>query len=450
MADAHLRAGPDARGKGLRARLDLELDDVDEPRPAPVENIPWGYGHDRLTAMVVDPDNMYVCWEVTDPSIEAARKRLGPAGDSAWLNLRVYDTTGRLFDGTNAHSYFDQRLERHDRQWFFHVGRPSSVAVVEVGLMSSEGYFAAVTRSGRVEFPRSEPLPQVSTEWMTVRVETGDVVGSTQVPSDPAVSGPAPNTSNGQSYEALSRHQWIPLREFYASHMAWLTDDISWEQFFSMAFRVNDRATQWTATVNGESWEAGPFSYPVEFQAPMEEYFEGPTEVYQVNGETRVVYGPWRVVVHGLGAHRRRLVVSSWQVHRHFSVEGAAPEWIQTRVKRLGASDQWLGASERRWLGASELRFGGASELYFLGASGLMMMGATERRFSGASQWLMRGASERRFAGASEWRLGGASERLGASERSFAGASEQRLAAEGYPSVDEFLEQPGEGTGGKT
>ena len=86
-------------------------------------------------------------------AIAAARAGLGPAGERAWLNLRVYDITGRLFDGTNAHSYFDHRVERHERQWFFAIDKPTSTACVEVGLRSEEGYFVKIARSGRVEFP---------------------------------------------------------------------------------------------------------------------------------------------------------------------------------------------------------------------------------------------------------------------------------------------------------
>src|SRR3954452_9993441 len=133
------------------------------------QDIPWGYGYDRVTAMPVDPARLYVYWEVTDDAMAAARKQLGAAGDRAWLNLRVYDITGRLFDGTNAHSYFDHRLERHERQWFFQIGKPSSSAIVELGLRSNEGYFVKTARSGRIDFPRRSPSPWVDPEWMTVR-----------------------------------------------------------------------------------------------------------------------------------------------------------------------------------------------------------------------------------------------------------------------------------------
>ena len=88
------------------------------PPPSPPRQIPWGYGRDRVTAIAVDPDRLFVYWEVRDESIDQARGQLGPAGARATLILRVYDTSGRIFDGANAHSFFDQDVHRNDRQWF--------------------------------------------------------------------------------------------------------------------------------------------------------------------------------------------------------------------------------------------------------------------------------------------------------------------------------------------
>src|SRR5215510_12608005 len=140
-----------------------------------MEHIPWGYRQDCVTAMVVDPERLYVFWEVTDEAIERARTGLGPGGSDAWLNLRVYDVTSRIFDGTNAHAYFDQSVSRTDRQWFFFIGKPMSTAMVELGLKSQEGYFVRVARSGRADFPRVEPASAGGVEWLTVHAATGPV-----------------------------------------------------------------------------------------------------------------------------------------------------------------------------------------------------------------------------------------------------------------------------------
>jgi hypothetical protein len=177
-----------------------------EPMP---QNIPWGYGVDRVTAMVVDPERLYVYWEVTDDSVATARAALGPGGANAWLNLRVYDITGRLFDGTNAHSYVDHRIERHDRQWFFAINKPTSSACVEVGLKSDEGYFAKIIRSGRVEFPRREPLPPGAVEWLTVRAsgelhpEVRPAAAPAQVPA-PVSGKTGPSTSPASPFPAVT------------------------------------------------------------------------------------------------------------------------------------------------------------------------------------------------------------------------------------------------------
>jgi len=32
-----------------------------DPAPMP-QHIPWGYGYDRVTAMVIDPERLYVYW----------------------------------------------------------------------------------------------------------------------------------------------------------------------------------------------------------------------------------------------------------------------------------------------------------------------------------------------------------------------------------------------------
>src|ERR1700729_236056 len=73
--------------------------------------LPWAYGDNRITAMVRSPDSLYLYWEITDEGIADARGRLGAGGPDGWCNLRVYDTTGREFDGINANDYFDVRIE---------------------------------------------------------------------------------------------------------------------------------------------------------------------------------------------------------------------------------------------------------------------------------------------------------------------------------------------------
>ncbi len=412
-------------------KFDLGVTSVEAYRPG---DIPWGYGQDRVTAMAVDPDRLYVYWEMTDEALERARAGLGPGGRDAWLNLRVYDVTNRIFDGTNAHQYVDHSVSRTDRQWFLSIGRPSSTAVVEVGLKSAEGYFVRVARSGRADFPRREPAPPGRVEWLTVHSASGEV-------GEPAIGNREPAAFVASGAAPTGQPEPVRAWDIRRTHGEWIMRDESFGTIREEGGEwVRERTLEWEGPIIRTSWEAGPFFHSVEPPRYVEERYEGTVTVRSVEGRSHVVYGPWRVVIRGLGARAERRVLGVWEVHRSWiagagvvmpTVGGAAS------VRTPGGSEQvLLGASELHWRAASELRLGGASEIYLIGASELRYRGASETLYIGASEWRALGASELRYLGASQWiergaseiRYAGASEQLypGASERAWAGASENR------------------------
>jgi hypothetical protein len=409
------------------------------------QNIPWGYGADRVTAMVVDPERLYVYWEVTDGSVTSARAALGPAGAHAWLNLRVYDITGRLFDGTNAHSYLDHRIERHDRQYFFAINKPTSSACVEVGLMSDEGYFAKIIRSGRVEFPRREPLPGGAVEWLTVRASgeiqhgaAGDGATAAAAGGTAAVgagAGGAPGGGPGGAGPGPG--EWKDWTEHFAGFPVPGGNRIvgrrwDWQEQSGAEWTGDVQRTEWVGPLMRTEWEAGPFTYPIEVPSSVVEMRDsGEISVRTENGRVHVTYGPWQVIIRGMGARAERRVLGKWEYRRQVAVSGGFERFAALSGEVASGSSEWmaLGASERAWIGSSELLFGGASEMWMLGASELRLGGASEMMYTGASELRMRGASELLFAGASERRLGGSSELTyaGASERMMGGASERAL-----------------------
>jgi hypothetical protein len=420
---------------GEREKVDLSV-----LREETQKNIPWGYGRDRVTALPVDPDRLCVYWEVTDDSMNRARAGLGPAGKDAWLSLRVYDVSDRIFDGTNAHSYFDHKVERGDRQWFFHVGKPSSQAIAEIGLKSNEGYFVKVARSSRIEFPRREPVPWSEPEWMTVQVGSGEVQPAQGPPPGPG-PGPGPGGWHGggggggewgggdfgTEAAGVRRRIWeerVPLEGGgYEERYVW--EEVGATELMP---EVHE-SWSWEGDTVITSWSAGPFTYPVEAPPLTRETYTGPTRVYRAGTKTHVVWGPWQVVIRGLGATSEHRVVARWEIYRSWTTSGWRESARLEGAGPIGSSEGLGGASERWGRTGSELRLRGASERFFVGASELRLGGASEKSFLGASQWTARGASERRLSGGSELRLGGASEtRLGgASELRYGGASEQRL-----------------------
>lgn len=405
------------------------------PVPAPeVPTIPWGYGRDRVTAMVVDPERLYVYWEVTDDAIERAQIGLGATGLDAWLNLRVYDVTGRIFDGTNAHSYFDCAIAREDRHWFLHVGKPGSTVCVELGMKSREGYFVRIVRSGRADFPRREPVPSGPVDWLSVRTATGEMAepepgaagfGEGDL-ARPRASGfptegapPAPPIG---AERVGDRHHVVLSRPFEGH---W-----DWREIVRREWHEGGEVLTWEGPVTLTSWEAGPFEMPVELPRYLEERHEGPTSTYTRDGRLHVVYGPWQVVIRGIGSQAERRILAVWELARSWDtgsgIEVRAPS-APSALARGGSELYALGASVWRWLAGSEVRLGGASEVYRVGASELRYRGASETFVGGASERRLRAASERGGRAASEWRYGGASEQRlgGASERHAGGASER-------------------------
>ncbi len=403
-----------------------------EPREA---HIPWGYAHDRITAMAIDPDRLYCYWEVTDDAIEATRERLGPGGPTAWLNLRIYDVTNRIFDGTNAHAYFDIRVERSDRQWFVTLNKPTSTQVVEVGLKSYEGYFVKITRAHRVDMPRKAPAPSAPVEWLTVQPESGEVEGASSPHLPPQDGGPgstsasdAPPAETAQGGEVRGFGDAAPIAASLPPAASVHYTSVASHTWLSRSERF-----EWAGPVHRTSWHAGPFPLQVEAPGRIEERFEGAATIYADEGGGRVVYGPWEVVIHGLAGWAEGRVVGQWQVYKSWPTESGHDTWttepppppatVRQFNRTLATSP--AGASERWWGAGSEQRLGGASELYRLGASEQRLGGASEQRWAGASEVRLAGGSEQVWGGGSELSY------LGGSERIHLGGSEARLNAAG-------------------
>jgi hypothetical protein len=437
----------------------------DAPPPSP-RGLPWGYGETRVAALARDPHWLYVYWEVTDEALSAARDKLGAAGAGAFLVLRTYDTTYRLFDGANANSYFDVPVERAWNNYFLKVDRPRSVFHVEIGLRSHEGYFAAVARSAAAEMPADSVSQDGHAEWMTVIPKKSASKAPTYrhrgTPRPHPISPPAPAAhfapaTAGPAHTEATSASW----ETSAGHtLSFLFggETLSGQWFEQVLGRQFVRFVRWYGTQQRTVWHSGPQTIAWQHVGPVEIWFEGQHRVlHGTEGGGQSDLGPWHVVITGLGARGERRVLDTWMVHMGWSaggsVHGTDSPALYHRIfgaygrrslfagaseslvrEEVGASHElFAGASQGLWLGGSEMLLGGASELLALGASELLAQGASEMRWLGASESMLglggaslyaaMGASEQRFGGGSEMLLGGASLFAGASELSLAGAS---------------------------
>jgi hypothetical protein len=415
------------------------IDAIDE-NAIDAGELPWTYGEDRITAMVRDPESAYVYWELTDEGIAGARRRLGAAGAHGWCNLRVYDTTGRDFDGVNANDYFDIGIDRRDRDYFLMIRRPGSSMHVEVGISTHEGYFQPIARSGRADFPRSGPSPNTQLDWMTVTSEGGPPCIA---PCRSRYAGPAPPLPQreGAGYVDVWQAAYAPAAEIVEPPPA--REHASWSAHRGVTQRSHIERW-WTLDVWRADWRSGlrflqflHWEHHDPSRVAVELLGETPTHVKLEGGEM-VVYGPWRLVIQAPEAESKRRVLSTWSLRWVHATTPMIETWHRATATRIvssweqqhvtvGASEAHAlrrgGASEvlhvassaRMWLGASEWVAGGGSETWWLGGSEVAGLGASGRM--GASEWL--GGSARAMA--SE-HVGGGREAVGGSR--FPGSSE--------------------------
>ncbi len=315
-----------------------------------------------------------------------------------------------------------------------------------MGLKSDEGYFAKIVRSGRVEFPRREPMPGGPVEWLTVRA-SGEIQGhhhgggarQRRGGRRPRRVGGAPGGGPGPG-PGGETPGWTDWTEHFGdSRRLAATASVGrrweWQEQSGAEWTGDLKRTEWVGPLLRTEWESGPFTYPIDVPSSVVEVRDsGEISMRTENGRVHVVYGPWQVVIRGLGARAERRVLGTWEYKRQVAVSGGFERFGTAEAGEghvAPGSSEWmsLGASERSWLGSSELGSGGASELWMLGASEMLLGGSSELMYAGASERRLRGASETMYAGASERMMRGASERTyaGASERMMMGASERAL-----------------------
>lgn len=418
--------------KATAAYADL---DPTAPPPAP-GNIPWGYGDVRIVGMARDP--LWACcyWEVSDDAIHAAKQKL--KDQSAWLSLRIYDTTGREFNGLNAHLHWDLGIDRGTPSYHFKVGKPGVTIHVDVGVRNHHGDFAPIARSNAIEMPRDAVSGDTRSDFTTVfRNGPPYTYEHRYYPAPGAPQTFAPDPGPGQGPAFHSQHPAESEQMF--KHLA----GEGWTRSEWMESLVDGRTMRWIR------W-SGPVMADHLLLLPktgatyrtIEVLFQGEKKIIKFEGGEKIVYGPWKVLVEAVGSEGERKTVEQWMIRQRWTThEGMArieTPAIITRIlggRRVSVvqagsearlvEDQWgselmqQGASEWRWLGASENMLQGSSEVLQRGSSELFYLGSSERLFQGSSEMLYLGASETFSLGASERYFGSSDHHLG-------GSSEER------------------------
>jgi len=127
-----------------------------------------------------------------------------------------------------------------------------------------------------------------------------------------------------------------------------------WEEVKADGYVTGEGRVSWEEQGQISSWSEGPFPYPVEVPEPVRETSVGRTRVFRSGARTHVVYGPWQVVIHGLGATRSRSVLSRWEVYRSWGEQGGRHVVHVQGGTGEGPGAATPGASEQLLRGASE------------------------------------------------------------------------------------------------
>ena len=135
-------------------------------RKAALQELPSQYGVDKIVLLVRDPWWLHAYWEVMGKTIEKFRS--GLSGDSHRVRraLRVYDVSSIIFNGANAHRFFDIVLPESANSWYIDTGGPGRSWCVDFGLLLADGRFITILRSNTVHTPLDGPSWVTDEEWM--------------------------------------------------------------------------------------------------------------------------------------------------------------------------------------------------------------------------------------------------------------------------------------------
>lgn len=134
-------------------------------KPMP-QDLPSKYGQDRMVLQVRDPWWLHTYWELRSETVEKLRNELKDDFYKAKYVLRVYDVSNIIFNGNNAHSFFDIQINEGANNWYIDAGGPGRSWCVDLGLLLGDGKFITILRSNTVSTPLDGPSWITDEEWM--------------------------------------------------------------------------------------------------------------------------------------------------------------------------------------------------------------------------------------------------------------------------------------------
>ena len=139
---------------------------VPKKYPFFAQELPSDYGQDKIVLQIRDPWWIHAYWELTHNTLDRLRQELGDSFYQAKRALRIYDVSHIIFDGTNAHRYFDIEINDQANNWYIDTASPGRSWCLDFGLKLPDGRFITIMRSNTVQTPLDGPSWITDEEWM--------------------------------------------------------------------------------------------------------------------------------------------------------------------------------------------------------------------------------------------------------------------------------------------
>lgn len=120
-------------------------------------NYPIPHTANYIALAMVHPPRGHIHWHLQEEDLTALRSKESPAFEHAPIVVRVYDVTDIIFDGLNAHSFFDIEVQALTGNYYFNAPRLGRSYLAEIGLRAGDGAYRYIARSNAAFIERDRP-----------------------------------------------------------------------------------------------------------------------------------------------------------------------------------------------------------------------------------------------------------------------------------------------------
>jgi len=143
------------------------------PNPESLRHVAWEIAeghrsdwlapaHAHVGLAAVSPAEGFAHWRIPQEWVERTARQKGGAWHHCRLVIRLYDVSFVQFNGFNAHRIQDHTLPALCGDLLFHLPRPGTWQLAEVGFLLRGGEFVPAARSQAVSFPPEAAAPRGS------------------------------------------------------------------------------------------------------------------------------------------------------------------------------------------------------------------------------------------------------------------------------------------------